>query len=195
MENAAKRDKTLPKVIRRAMMGAVAEAKDKEALNASICTTNAEVSVVDGPSNLDNRRMIVEVDSETDTRTETIRSKSTPKPKHHGIDAKTTQEQQATLCTGLKDMIEEGLSLASDDGDVARIYAANRKAWPRGQEPIAVDATAEDREIAELVRLGLIGAEDLQVDYDDFGGNVCPYTVRFVQARVKGSKGNNRRRQ
>jgi hypothetical protein len=191
MENAAKREKTFPKVIRRAMMGAVAEAKDKAALDASIRTTNTEVSVVDEPRKLDIRRMIVEADSETDTRTET-RSKPTPKLRHLGIDAKKTQKQQATLCTGLKGMIEEGLSLAADDGDVARIYAANRKAWPRGQEPIVADATADDREIAELVRLGLIGAEDLQVDHDDCGGDWCPYIVRFVEATKKGRKGSDR---
>jgi hypothetical protein len=92
-------------------------------------------------------------------------------------------------------MIDEGVSLASDDGGVARIHAANRKAWPRGQEPIAADATAEDREIAELVRRGFIGAEDLQVDHDDFGGDVCSYTVLFVEARKKGRKGNNHWRQ
>ncbi|KAK3896441.1 hypothetical protein C8A05DRAFT_48477 [Staphylotrichum tortipilum] len=206
MENAAKRNKTLPKLYRRAMMAAAVEAKDKAVPNWSICT-NTRVSVFDELGEVDERTP-VGVDGETDTGGETgtrtdkgevsplpTGLKSTPRPKHHEVDATKSQQRQAKSCAGPKGRINEGISLASDEGDVARIHTANRKAWPRGPEPIAADATAEDREIAELVRRGFIGAEDLQVDRDDFGGGVCPYTVRFVEARKKGRKGNNRPRQ
>jgi len=88
--------------------------------------------------------------------------------------------------------------MADDDGDdIARIHAANRRAWPRGQEPIAADATTEDWEVAELVRRGLIRGEGLCVDrgFDDgFEGDVCPYTVRVVETRKKGRNGSGRRR-
>ncbi len=163
--------------------------------------------MADEPGKCDERTP-VEVDSDTEYMTDTTAemgeaevspmpagSMPTPKPKLHEVGAKKAHPRQAKSCAGPKDMINEGVGLASDDGDVARIHAANWKAWPRGQEPIAVDATAEDREIAELVRQGFIGVEDLQVDYDVFEEDVCPYTVRFVEARKKGRKGNDRRRQ
>jgi hypothetical protein len=201
MENAAKRNKTLPKVYRR-VMAAAAEAKAKEAPSSSVRTIT-EVSPVDGLDELD---MIVEVDSETETeKVEVVSplpaaSKSTPKPGHyHEVTTKIAQQpkRQTKSCTGQKPIIDEGVSLASDeDGDVARLHAANRKAWPRGKEAIAADGTLEDREIAELVRRGFIGAEDLQVDHDDFGEDQwCPYTVRFMEPRKKGRRGDNRRQQ
>ncbi|KAK4170924.1 hypothetical protein QBC36DRAFT_340991 [Triangularia setosa] len=204
MENAAKRNKMLPKVYRRAMIAAAeaAEAKGKEVPNSSI-RTNTEVSVVGGLNKLDERTP-VEVDNktETDTGTEKVEMSVSPsglKPtsnsKHYEAEVKKAQKRQAKACTGLKGVIDEGVSLAFDDGDVARIHAANRKAWPRGQVPIAADATAEDREIAELVRRGLIGPEDLRVSHDDFGDDVYPYTVRFVETRKKGRKRSNRPRQ
>jgi len=112
---------------------------------------------------------------------------------------KPRQRRQTKACTGLipRDILDEGVSLAFSDeeDDFARIHAANRKAWPRGQEPISARATVEDREIAELVRMGLIGAEDLQVDhgrFDGLGENVLPYTVRFVEAKGRGKKGKSR---
>ncbi|KAK3896788.1 hypothetical protein C8A05DRAFT_20314 [Staphylotrichum tortipilum] len=197
MENAAKRNKTLPRAVRRAMMAAAAEAKAKEV------PTDAEISVVDELRRLDERTPGEGGGVTDNAGTETeqvevsplpIRSKSASKSKHHHeVDPK--KERQAKSCTGLWDMIDEGISLASDDGDVARIHAANRKAWPRGQTPIAAHATAEDREIAELVCRGLISHEDLQVDHDNFEGDVCLYTVRVVEAPKKGRKGNNLRRQ
>lgn len=186
-----------------AAAAAAAETKDKdeEAPGSSIRT---DMAVVDELGALDERTP-TEGDVETDTGAETgevsplptARSKpTTSKSKHnHDVDAMRAQQRQAKSCTGPKDQIDEGFSLASADGDVARIHAANRKAWPRGQEPIAADATAEDKEIAELVRLGFIGVKDLQVHHDGFGAVVCPYTVRFVQTTKKGRKGNNRREQ
>ncbi|KAK3297227.1 uncharacterized protein B0H64DRAFT_391651 [Chaetomium fimeti] len=206
MENAAKRNKTLSKAYRRAMMAA-AKAEDKGVPDYLPIRPNTGVSIFDRLRKLHvDERTPAEVDSETDSGTEKAEAsplpaaaKSTPKPKqYHEVDAKKTQQRQAKSSTGPKRMIDEGVSLASDDdGDVARIHAANRKAWPRGQEPIAADATVEDREIAELLRRGLIAAEDLQVDHDGIDGDdyMCPYTVRFVEARKKGRKGNHRRRQ
>lgn len=208
-DNAAKRDKTLLKAYRKAVRAAAAESNDKEVLSSSICGNLIEVSVAGGLGELGGKTA-GEVGGETDTGPGTgikkaevspspAASKSTPKPKHHHhheVDAKKAQQQrQAKSCTGPEGMIDEGVSLASDGGDVARIHAANRKAWPRGQEPIAADTTAEEREVAELVRRGFIGVEDLRVDYDGFGGDECLYTVRFVEARKKGRKGNNRQRQ
>jgi hypothetical protein len=201
MENAAKRNKTLPRVYRRAITAAAAaaEAKDEAIPNSSIRTNITGISLIDGLGDLH------EVDGETRAGMETERvdaspaaSKSTPTgPRlkyHHEMNA-TMAQRQAKSCTGPKAFIDEGVSLASDDGDFARIHAANRKAWPRGQEPIAADATIEDREIAELLRRGVIGAQELRVDHDEVDGHVCPYTVRFVAARKKGRKGNNDRRQ
>jgi hypothetical protein len=201
MGNAAKRNKTLPKGHGRAMSVVAAKAKVKEFRKSSLgANIEAEVGA-HGLSKLYGGTP-VEVGGKMETGTATATepvpaaSKATSKPKHHHeIDANKAQHRQAKSCTGPEGMIDEGVSLASDDGDVARIHAANRKAWPRGQEPIASDATAEDREIAELVRRGFISAEDLRVDHDDFGGDMCPYTVRFVEARKKGARGNNRRGQ
>ncbi len=177
-------------------MAAAAEAKNKE------IPTSTGVSVI-----VELTRTTVEVESETDTETkmdgETEKaevspmptvSKPTPNSKHHH-EVDTKKERQAKPFTGPKDTIDEGVSLAFDDGDVARIHAANRKAWPRGQEPIAADATVEDREIAELVRRGFIVNEGLRVNHDDFGEEeVCHYTVRFLEAREKGRKSNDRQR-
>ena len=202
MENAAKRNKTLPKVYNRAMKAAGAEeASDEKFPNWSI-RANTEDSVVDEPRWHDERTP-VDVDSETDTGTGKgavsplpAGSKSTSNPKHdHEADAAKKQQRPAKSCIGPRDTIDEGVGLASDDGDVARIHAANRKAWPRGQEPIAADGTAEDREIAELICWGLIGNEDFRVDHDDFEADMCPYTVRFLEARRKGKKEKTRRRQ
>ncbi|KAH6850505.1 hypothetical protein B0I37DRAFT_371795 [Chaetomium sp. MPI-CAGE-AT-0009] len=202
MENAAKRNKTLPNVYRRAMRAAAAEAeaeaKHQEVPNWSI-RANTEGSVVGRLSELGEGIPVETGTEEAEESPLPVASKSTPKPKHdHEVDAKKGQQRQAKSCIGLKGTIDEGVGLASDDDDVARIYAANRKAWPRGQEPIAADATAEDKEIAELVRRGIIGVEDLRVDHDDIGGDVCLYTVRCVEARKKGrkgSKGTNSRQQ
>jgi hypothetical protein len=204
MVNAAKRKKTLPKVYRRATRvaaaAAVVEAKDEAIPNSSIRTNITGISVIDGLGDLH------EVDGKTCAGMEAERedawpsaSKSTPtSPRvkhHHKMNATTAQQRQAKSCTRPRAFIDEGVSLASDDGDFARIHAANRKAWPRGQEPIAADATIEDRDIAELLRQGIIGAQELQVDHDDIDGDVCLYTVRFVEVRKKGRKGNNGRRQ
>jgi hypothetical protein len=196
MENAAKRNKTLPKVFRRAMIAAAAEAEARDKGDSNI-RANTHVSASEGGLSTQlGERTPVEVGGGTETEPSPLpaASNSTPKPTHHHkADAKKAQPRQAKSCIGPKDMVDEGVGLASDDGDVASIHTANRKAWPRGREPIAADATAEDREIAELVRRGFIGAEDLRVDHGDFEGEVCPYTVRFVEARKKGRKGNNRR--
>ena len=197
MENAAKRNKTLPRAVRRAMMAAMAEAKAKEV------PTDAEISVADELNRLDERTPVEGGGVTDNAGTETeqvevsplpIRSKSTSKSKHHH-EADLKKKRQAKSYTGSWDLIDEGIGLASDDGDVARIHAANRKAWPRGQNPIAAHATAEDREIAELVCRGLISHEDLQVEHDNFEGDVCLYTVRVVEAPKKGRKGKNLRRQ
>ncbi len=193
--NAAKRSKALPKAVRRAVTAAAAEAK-KEIL------TNTEISAVEELNRLDESTS-VEVEDETDAGTEKAEvsplpagSESTSTNSKHQHENNAKKERQAKPCTGPKTLINEGVGLASDDGDVARIHAANRKAWPRGQEPIAADATAEDREIAELVRWGIIGNEELQVNHDDFDEEeVCPYTLRFLEARKKGRKESNRRRQ
>ena len=208
-ENAAKREKkTLPRAHRRAVMAAAAtveEGKGGEAgpsfwVRKGMGVVDEEGGIGEGPTQVG---VSGEMDNETGTEKEEASplpagSTSTSKPKHHHeVDAKKPQQRQAKSCTGPKGTIDEGVSLASDDdGDVARIHAANRKAWPRGQEPISAEATAEDREIAELVRRGFIGAEALRVDHDDdFAGDVCPYTVRFVEARKKGRKGRNCRGQ
>jgi hypothetical protein len=198
-EKAAERNKKTPlrkaSKTRRAMRAAAAKAKE-EVENRR--RTNSLASDVDGLSQFDEE-MPVEVYREMGGRmamepeTSPVGSVSTSKSKqHHDAGAKQAQ-RQAKSSTGPKCVIDEGVGLASDDGDFARIHAANRRAWPRGQEPIAADATAEDREIAELVRLGVIGAEGLQVDHDDHEGDMCLYTVRFVEARKKGGKGNDRR--
>lgn len=209
-ENAAKRNKTLAKVYRRAMRAAAAaaEAKAEAIPNSSIRTNITGISVVEGLSKLDEKTP-VEIDGETDTRTETrtetetteevsplsAASKLTPKPEHHQMDdPKKTQQRQPKSCTGLMGMIDEGVNLASDDGDVARIHASNWRAWPQSQEPIAADATGEDKEVAELVRRGFIGAEALRVDRSDIGGDVHTYTIRFVEPWKKGRNGNNRGR-
>jgi hypothetical protein len=162
------------------MIAAAAVAKDKEASNSSI-RTNTEV---DGLSELERSQR-------TSLEALPAGSKPTLTSKYHReIDAKKAPQRQAKACTGPETMICEGVSLASDDGDLARIHAANRKARPRGQEPIAANATVEDREIAELIRRGFIGAEDLRVDHDDFEGAECLYTVRFVEAKKKVGKGD-----
>jgi hypothetical protein len=201
-EKAAERNKKTPlkkaSKTRRAMRAAAAKAKE-EVKNRR--RTNSLVSDFDELSQFDGRmpaevyrEMGAWLEMETEAGTE--KDGVSPKSKHHyGLgDATTAQQRQAKSCTGPKSTIDEGVSLASDDDDFARIHAANRKAWPRGQQPIAADATAEDREIAELVRRGFIGAEHLQVDHDGFGEGECLYTVRFVEARKKGRKGNNHRR-
>ncbi len=237
MENAEKRNKTLPRAVRRAR-AAEAEARAKEVptdatgaeilwhpvceprekpcslpswlvgffplpqhhntvRHISIPCASPRISVLDertpaeGGGVTDNAGPETEQDEVSPLP---VRSESTAKPKHHHeVDPK--KERQAKSSTGPRDMIDEGISLASDDGDIARIHAANRRAWPRGQEPIAAHATAEDREIAELVCRGLISPEDLQVDHDNFEGDACLYTVRVVEARKKGRKGKNLRRQ
>ncbi|EAQ91916.1 predicted protein [Chaetomium globosum CBS 148.51] len=214
--NAAKRNKTLPKAHRRAMRAApaaAAEAKHKAIPNSTIRTNITNALVVDGLSNLDERTPLeadggkdtgtearTEARTETETKEEVCPlpavSKPTPKLEHrHANDPRKTQQRQPKSCTGLKGVIDEGVGLSSDDGDVARIHASNWKAWPRGQEPIAADATGEDKEVAELVRQGFIGVEELRVGRDDIGGDVCPCTVRFIEARKKGRRGDNCGRQ
>ncbi|KAH6649367.1 hypothetical protein F5144DRAFT_634638 [Chaetomium tenue] len=182
MENAAKRNKTLPKVYRRAVKVAATEAD--EAKDEAILNSRDARGADDGTDTKEGMSPLPAA------------SKQTPRPEHHqGNDSKKGQQRQPKSCTGLKGMIEEGVSLASDGGDVARIHASNWKAWPRGQEPIAADETGEDKEVAELVRQGFIGVEGLRVDRDDIGWGVCPYTVRFVETREKGRKGGSRGRQ
>lgn len=190
MENAAKRNKTLPKVDRRAMMAAAAAAAAAGSnvgpgSNSSI-RADTEVLIVGGASTLDG----VETDTATDkleASTPPTGSRSTSKSKQHEAEVKkASQKRQTKACTSLKSVIDEGISLAFDDDDnVARIHAANRKAWPRGQVPIAADATIEDREIAELVRRGLIGPEGVGVNHDDSGDDVLQYAVRFVMEKKK----------
>lgn len=100
----------------------------------------------------------------------------------------TKQQRQPKACTGLKPLIDEGITLAfDDDRDVATINAANRKAWPRGRSRVGTSATVEDRELAELVRIGLLTPEELVVDHWDDIGEFCPYTVRFGDPKRKGA--------
>ncbi|KAK0665756.1 hypothetical protein QBC41DRAFT_327351 [Cercophora samala] len=209
-ENAAKRTKTLPKAYRRAIMAAAAAAAaaaatptENQDSNGTLNTSlegNTEVAVVDEVNKLEESTPPEADTTTTETETETGRekgevsalpatSKARSKPKHYEVDVKKPRQQrQAKSTTGPKSMIDEGVSLAFDDDDVASIHAANRKAWPRGQMPIAADATAEDWEIAELVRRGLIGPENLQTNYEGFEDEACMYTVRFVDTMKKGRK-------
>ncbi|KAK4222848.1 hypothetical protein QBC38DRAFT_488901 [Podospora fimiseda] len=195
MENAAARNKTLPKIYRRAMRvaaaAAAAEAKDDDVLsNSSICG-NAD----------DTEEMETETDKNMGTETAVEKKASSTRPtsteskKDHEPPKKESQKRQSKAITAIKSMIDEGVNLAFDhDGnDIAIIHAANRKAWPRGQEPIAANATVEDRDIAELVQMGLIGIEGLGVNHDDFGDEVCQYTVRLVVKKKKGRRNRQRR--
>lgn len=204
MENAAQRyNKRLSKVYKRAMAMSMATAT-APAADSSLCTM---VDEDDRPRLEDIEESETEgSDTETERVTEIAKVSAPaapkpilPKPTHDELDDGTTKpyQRQTKACTGPipRDILDEGVSLAfsnDDYNDFARIHAANRRAWPRGQEPISAQATVEDKEIAELVRRGLIGAGDLQVDhdhFDDLGEDVLPYTVRFVEAGGRGKKG------
>ncbi|VBB73721.1 Putative protein of unknown function [Podospora comata] len=194
-ENAAKRNKTLPRACRRAMMAAAA---------AATAIENEDSNEGDKP---DQSTPVEEADAtttQTKTATEELDAPALPagsevtsKPRHHQDEVKKpSQKRQPKAITGPKSIIDEGVTLAfDDDDDVARIHAANRKAWPRGPMPIAADATVEDWEVAELVRQGLIGPEDLQVNYRGFGDEACLYTIQVVDTMKKGRRGKGRQRQ
>ena len=190
MQNAAKRIKTLPKAHRRAMRAAAAAAAAASAdfhREPESNRVDTEVSDVGGPSTLAGG---IEIDTATvklDTLTPPAGPRSTSAAKQHEAEAKkASQKRQTKACTNVKSVVDEGISLAfDDDADVARIHAANRRGWPRGQAPIAADATIDDREIAELVSRGLIGPEGFAVNHDDAEDHVLQYTVRLVEDKKK----------
>ncbi|KAM7187795.1 hypothetical protein V8F33_011010 [Rhypophila sp. PSN 637] len=213
-ENAARRkSKTMPRALRRAAR--IAAATTVSAAEASNCKAHGQDHLdradSDDPRNDRGTPVEEKKNSKSQTTSTTVsidspitKSNSTlTQSKHDGKTFEVTkiqQQRQSKACTGHKDAIHEGFSLALDeDEDVATILAANRKAWPRGQAPIAVNATQEDREIVELIRNGLLAREELGVNHWDdemATEDFCPYTVRIVDAgRNKGRKRNSRSRE
>jgi len=217
MENAAKRNKSLPKVYRKATALALANSTGSVA-DSSLC-------IVVESDELDRDIEALsdtEAEAGSDTETETPKDQAplscagASKPAacltrrqksahENSEDTKKPSLREAKACTGPipQDIpvVNEraNLTLSDANDDIAKIHDANRKAWPRGQEPISARATIEDREIAELVRRGLIGSEPLQVDhcvFDDAREEACPYTVRYVEER-RGKKraGRNQRQE
>jgi hypothetical protein len=226
MGNAALRNTSLPKVYRRVMAMAIANANANGAdADSSLCpVVEGDESVDRETEAWSEAEAEARSDAESESREpETKKSgvsgpppsttcvlKPTPgltrrqqSRNNSAEDVKKPSQRQSKACTGPipKDIVDEGIGSAlSDDDDIVRIHAANRKAWPRGQEPISAHATVENREIAELVRRGLIGVEPLQVDHDVFDeiqGGSCSYTLRFVEAHPwrrgkKGKKGTGK---
>ncbi|KAK4208472.1 hypothetical protein QBC37DRAFT_70864 [Rhypophila decipiens] len=197
MENEAlRRSKTMPRALRRAAKIAAAESSN----NVDHGRDHHDEDDSEAPRN--DRETPAEEEINSDTPITQPNSTPTPSKQDNKTFqvTKIQQQRQSKACTGHKDAIYEGVSLALDeDEDVARILAANRKAWPRGQAPIAVNATPEDKEIAELIRTGLLAREELAVNHwddDTASEDFCPYTVRIVEAgRKSGRKRNSRSRE
>ncbi|KAM7211103.1 hypothetical protein V8F06_013523 [Rhypophila decipiens] len=204
MENAARRkSKTMPRALRRAARIAAAA--------ATVAATEAGNGEAQGPDHLckdgsdaPQNDGGTPVEEEINTDSPITQPNSTPPQSKHKNETfevqKLQQQRQSKACTGHKDAIYEGFNLALDeDEDVAIILAANRKAWPRGQASIAVNATPEDKEIAELIRTGLLAREELGVNHWDdemATQDFYPYTVRIVDAeRNKDRKRNSRSRE
>ncbi|KAK0705948.1 hypothetical protein B0T26DRAFT_755508 [Lasiosphaeria miniovina] len=87
---------------------------------------------------------------------------------------------------GPRGAIAEGQKLACDAS--ALPVAA---AWPRALQPVANGVTSEDKEVADLIRMGVIRRGD--GDGEDIGMNCIPapetpYTLRVVSGRRKGRR-------